>query len=71
MTLTVEADATALPDHVEVSIEGLKAGQHISAKDITLPAGTTLAQDPEHVIVQGLGVADRGAARGRARRRRC
>ena len=55
MTLTVEADATALPDHVEVSIAGLKVGAHISAKDVQLAAGTTLAQDPEHVIVQGLG----------------
>ena len=56
MTLTIEADATKLPDHVEVSIAGLKVGAHVSAKDITLPDGTTLAQDPEHVIVQGLGV---------------
>jgi large subunit ribosomal protein L25 len=56
LTLTVEADATQLPDHVEVSIAGLGVGQHVSAKDVTLPAGTTLAQDPEHVIVQGLGV---------------
>ncbi|MGB8649408.1 MAG: 50S ribosomal protein L25/general stress protein Ctc [Mycobacteriales bacterium] len=54
MTLTIEADATKLPDHVEVSIEGLDVGGHVSAKDVTLPAGTTLAQDPEHVIVQGL-----------------
>ncbi|MCW2599555.1 MAG: ribosomal rRNA E-loop binding protein Ctc/L25/TL5 [Frankiales bacterium] len=56
MTLTIEADATNLPDHVEVSIEGLTPGQHLVAKDVKLPAGTTLAQDPEHVIVQGLGV---------------
>jgi large subunit ribosomal protein L25 len=56
MTLTVEADATALPDHVEVSIAGLSAGRKITAGQITLPSGTTLAQDPEHVIVQGLGV---------------
>ena len=56
LTLTVEADATRLPDHVEVSIAGLRAGKHLSAKDIVLPEGTTLAQDPEHVIVQGLGV---------------
>ena len=55
MTLTIEADATSLPDHVEVSIDGLKVGDHVSAKDVTLPAGTTLAQDAEHVIVQGLG----------------
>jgi large subunit ribosomal protein L25 len=56
MTLTVEADATALPDHVEVSIAGLQPGQKLMAKDVVLPAGTTLAQDPEHVLVQGLGV---------------
>jgi large subunit ribosomal protein L25 len=56
MTLTVEADATALPDHVEVSIDGLSPGRKITAKDVKLPAGTTLAQDPDHVIVQGLGV---------------
>jgi large subunit ribosomal protein L25 len=56
MTLTVEADATALPDHVEVSIDGLSPGRKITAKDVKLPSGTTLAQDPDHVIVQGLGV---------------
>ena len=54
--LTVEAEATHLPDHVEVSIAGLKAGGKITAADIELPQGATLAQDPEHVIVQGLGV---------------
>src|SRR5438270_13350531 len=54
-TLTVEAEATHLPDHVEVSIAGLTAGDKITAAQVTLPSGTTLAQDPEHVIVQGLG----------------
>jgi large subunit ribosomal protein L25 len=56
MTLTVEAEATHLPDHVEVSIQGLSAGDKIVASQVPLPSGTTLAQDPEHVIVQGLGV---------------
>jgi large subunit ribosomal protein L25 len=55
-TLTVEAEATHLPDHVEVSIQGLSAGDKIVASQVTLPGGTTLAQDPEHVIVQGLAV---------------
>ena len=55
-TLTVEAEATNLPDHVEVSIDGLTAGDKIVASQVTLPSGTTLAQDPEHVIVQGLAV---------------
>jgi large subunit ribosomal protein L25 len=56
MTLTIEADATQLPDHVEVSIAGLQPGQKVTAKDVQLPSGASLAQDPDHVIVQGLGV---------------
>ena len=56
MTLTIEADATKLPDHVEVSIAGLKPGQKVIASQVQLPAGTSLQQDPDHVIVQGLGV---------------
>src|SRR5689334_21323671 len=55
-TLSVEAEATHLPDHVEVSIEGLTAGDKIVASQVTLPAGTTLVGDPEHVVVQGLAV---------------
>jgi large subunit ribosomal protein L25 len=53
MTLTLSADATDLPDHVELSIEGLAAGTTLSAAQVTLPSNATLAQDPEHVIVQG------------------
>ena len=56
MTLTVEAEATNLPDHVEVAIDGLHAGQKVTAADVKLPSGVTLQQDPEHVIVQGLAV---------------
>jgi len=53
-TLSLEADATKLPDGVEVSIEGLEAGTQITAADIELPAGATLVADPESVVVQGL-----------------
>ena len=56
-TLTVEAEATALPDHFELSIAGLSAGQSLLAGQVTLPPGTTLVQDADSVIVQGLGVA--------------
>ncbi|HVE74908.1 MAG TPA: 50S ribosomal protein L25/general stress protein Ctc [Mycobacteriales bacterium] len=55
MTLTVEADATNLPDHVEVSIEGLSAGSSVSAGEVPLPEGTTLVLDAQHVIVAILG----------------
>jgi large subunit ribosomal protein L25 len=56
MTLTVTADATALPDHLELSIAGKRAGTSLAASDVRLPAGRELAQDPEHVIVAFLGV---------------
>ena len=56
MTLTVSADATALPEFVELSIKGKSAGSSLSAADVKLPSGATLAQDPEHVIVAILGV---------------
>jgi large subunit ribosomal protein L25 len=56
MTLTVSADATELPEFVELSIQGKRAGSSLSAGDVKLPAGTTLSQDPEHVIVAILGV---------------
>jgi large subunit ribosomal protein L25 len=53
-TLSVEAEATNIPDHVEVSIEGLGVGGHVEAKAVVLPSGTTLVTDPEHVVVAGL-----------------
>jgi large subunit ribosomal protein L25 len=53
-TLSVEAEATHIPDHVEVNIQGLGVGGHVEAKAIVLPSGTTLVTDPEHVVVAGL-----------------
>ncbi|MFC9690153.1 50S ribosomal protein L25/general stress protein Ctc [Kribbella sp. NPDC056951] len=50
-TVLVEAEATHIPDGVTVSIEGLDAGTAIHASDLKLPAGTTLAVDPETLIV--------------------
>jgi large subunit ribosomal protein L25 len=49
-TLSVLADATRLPDHLEVSIEGLQAGTRVTAADVVLPEGTELAVDPELVV---------------------
>ncbi len=50
-TLSVEAEATHLPESVEVSIEGLETGTQIHAGDITLPEGSTLLTDPKAVVV--------------------
>jgi large subunit ribosomal protein L25 len=50
-TILVEAEATHIPDGVTVSIEGLDAGAQIHASDLTLPPGTTLAVEPDTLIV--------------------
>ncbi|MBW5483001.1 50S ribosomal protein L25/general stress protein Ctc [Streptomyces bambusae] len=51
-TITVEAEATHIPEAVTVSIEGLEAGAAIHAKDLVLPKGTTLAVDGETAVLQ-------------------
>jgi large subunit ribosomal protein L25 len=50
-TISVEAEATHVPEGLEVSVEGLEAGSSITAGDITLPQGVTLVADAETVVV--------------------
>lgn len=50
-TLALEADATNLPDSIEVDVSGLTVGTQIKAKDLALPPGTTLQIDPEALVV--------------------
>jgi len=50
-TVSVETEATHIPDAVEVSVEGLAAGTQIAASEVVLPEGTTLATDPETLVV--------------------
>ena len=49
--LSVEADATNIPDGIDVDVEGMEIGTSIHASDLTLPEGTTLAVDPETLIL--------------------
>jgi large subunit ribosomal protein L25 len=49
--VTLEAEATHIPESIEVSIEGLTAGTQILASDLKLPAGSTLVTDPDQLIV--------------------
>ncbi|MFU8946308.1 50S ribosomal protein L25/general stress protein Ctc [Mycetocola zhadangensis] len=50
-TLSIEAEATHIPERLIVSIEGLEAGTHILAKDVELPQGSTLLSDPDVLVV--------------------
>src|SRR4051794_28483162 len=50
-TVQVEAEATNIPEYIEVSVEGASAGTQIHASDLDLPEGTTLLVDPETLVV--------------------
>ena len=50
-TVTLEVEATHIPQHVEVDVEGLEDGTHITAADLTLPKGAALVTEPETLVV--------------------
>ncbi len=50
-SITVEAEATHIPEYVEVDVEGVAAGTQITAADLVLPSGSTLVTDPEWLVV--------------------
>ena len=50
-TIAVKAPATAIPESLEVSIEGIEAGSAVRVADLTLPSGVEVELDPETVIV--------------------
>jgi len=52
--ITIYALPKQIPEFVEVDISSLEIGDDIKAKDIKLPEGTKLAEDPEDVLVQVL-----------------
>jgi large subunit ribosomal protein L25 len=50
-TISVEAEATHIPQQIVISIEGLRAGTQILASDILLPEGSTIGLDPDTLII--------------------
>jgi large subunit ribosomal protein L25 len=52
MSIGVDAEATHIPTGVEVDITGLDVGAVVTAGDLKLPKGATLAADPETVVLQ-------------------
>jgi large subunit ribosomal protein L25 len=54
--IPVEADATNIPQGIDVDVEGMELGQAVHASDLKLPPGVTLQVEPDtlvlHVIAQ-------------------
>jgi len=51
VTVALEVEATHIPEHIQVDIEGLEDGTHITAADLKLPRGAVLAADAELLVV--------------------
>jgi large subunit ribosomal protein L25 len=49
--VSVEAEATHIPEYFEISVEGAQIGTMLHASDLALPSGTTLLSDDELLIV--------------------
>ena len=49
--IAVEAEATNIPPGIEVNVEGMEIGASVHAADLTLPAGVSLAVEPDILIL--------------------
>jgi large subunit ribosomal protein L25 len=47
----VEAEATNIPQALEVDVSGMEIGAAVYAADLSLPPGVTLAADPEALVL--------------------
>jgi large subunit ribosomal protein L25 len=50
-TVSLLVEATAIPEHVVVDVEGLEDGAQIHASELTLPAGAELETEGETLVV--------------------
>lgn len=52
--IAVDAEATNIPPGIEVDVEGLGIGESVHAEDLKLPAGVTLAVEPDILVLHVL-----------------
>jgi large subunit ribosomal protein L25 len=49
--VSIEAEATNIPEYIEVQLDKVEIGGQVLAGDLSLPGGATLLTDPEALIV--------------------
>jgi large subunit ribosomal protein L25 len=52
--IPVEAEATNIPNGVDVDVTDMEVGAAVHAKDLVLPEGSTLQIDPEALVLHVL-----------------
>ena len=50
-TIRLSVPANKIPEHIEVSVEGLQAGTQILTGDVKLSKGETLVEGADHLVV--------------------
>ena len=55
MSLSVEADATQLPNGLDLDVTGFTSGTQRTAGQVPLPEGTTLVGDPDQLVLSVVG----------------
>ncbi|HCU91822.1 MAG TPA: 50S ribosomal protein L25 [Actinobacteria bacterium] len=54
ITVPLEAEATHIPQSIDIDVEGMEIGAAVHAGDLTLPAGAALAVEPETLVLHVL-----------------
>jgi large subunit ribosomal protein L25 len=49
--IAVEAEATNIPPGIEVNVQDMPVGTAVHARDLTLPRGVTLAEEPDMLVL--------------------
>lgn len=52
--IAVEAEATQIPNGIDIDVAGMEIGTGVHAKDLVLPAGATLQVDPDALVLHVL-----------------
>lgn len=50
-TLRLDVEATHIPDSIIVNVDGLEEGTHIYVKDVELPRGAKLVDEPDTLVL--------------------
>ena len=53
--VSLEAEATHIPQAVDVDVEGMEIGQSVYARDLKLPEGSTLQLEPDILVLHVIG----------------
>ena len=62
VTISIEAEATHIPTGIDVDVEGMEVGTSVHARDLVLPAGSSLQTDPEALVLHVVEPAAEAAA---------